>query len=578
MTAVHPLDTPLSRFLGRLTKAKKQSGDQWSAICPAHEDRTPSLRVKAGPDGRVLMKCQAGCTTQHICQSLNIPMSELFPPRPSPTSVSPYKPPKPVATYDYVDEHGTLLFQSVRYEPKDFRQKGPNGEHTIAGCRLVPYRLPEIIAAVDEGRTVYVVEGEKDADALAECGYAATTNPMGAKKWSDEYSTYLRGASVVVLPDNDESGKAHAHMVANSLYAHDCSVRIVELPGLPEKGDVSDWLSQGHDLDELEALIGRTKLWSPDPSDRNWWWLEEILADDEAMRPPTPCIPYMGWKGRCTLFAASEKLGKSTLLGFIASQCVVGGMFLNEPVHRGTVLVIGLEETRGDVARRLRHFGLTDPRKSVAVIDRLRATELDGRIAEIQAVMSVVKPDVVLVDTLIAFGDATVSDWTASAQAAPVVNALTRLAHESGAAVILVHHATKATGKYRDSSAIGGAVDAIAELTAPKLEEDPTLRKLDVRGRMGMFRCQFRFDGDTYVIDRGDEAPLDYRIREFIRGKVKCSVRDVQDAVKGRAESIGQTIVQMLADGRLLNLTPNRKHKTLAVPDSPQTPIHWTDA
>src|SRR6185437_2936122 len=101
------------------------------------------------------------------------------------------------------------LFQTIRYEPKDFRQRRPDPEApdgwswSVKGVRQVLYRLPDVLRAVAEGRTVYIVEGEKDADAAAREGLCATCNAMGSGKWPAELSCHLAGADVVILPDND---------------------------------------------------------------------------------------------------------------------------------------------------------------------------------------------------------------------------------------------------------------------------------------------------------------------------------------------------------------------------------------
>jgi len=173
--------------------------------------------------------------------------------------------PKIVATYDYRDERGQLLFQSVRREPgadgakKDFRQCRPDGKGgrtwNLQGVRLVPYRLPELLAA-DPGRPVCVAEGEKDADNLAAIDLIATTNPMGAGKWKADYNQYFQGRRVIILPDNDEVGKKHAATVADNLRGVAASVLTVELPGLPAKGDVSDWLAiPGNGKEKLLELV-----------------------------------------------------------------------------------------------------------------------------------------------------------------------------------------------------------------------------------------------------------------------------------------------------------------------------------
>jgi putative DNA primase/helicase len=167
------------------------------------------------------------------------------------------------ATYDYVDEQGTLIFQVVRFEPKDFRQRRPGSDGqwvwNIRGIRPVLYRLTELIAAPPESR-VYIAEGEKDVDNLRHLGVIATTNPGGAAKpgnrgkWRAEFARHLAGFNVVIILDNDDAGRAHANMIAASIAGAAASVRILQLPGLATKGDVSDWIAAGGTRDQLEAL------------------------------------------------------------------------------------------------------------------------------------------------------------------------------------------------------------------------------------------------------------------------------------------------------------------------------------
>lgn len=177
--------------------------------------------------------------------------------------------PKIVATYNYVDEHGTLLFQSVRFDPKDFRQRRPNPEGgwvwSVKSVRQVPYRLNEL-AATDPSSTIFVTEGEKDVDRLVNMGLVATCNAGGAEKWRACHTEALKGRRVAVLPDNDEAGRKHGQQVAASLHGKASSVKLVELPGLPPKGDVSDWLNAGHTADELVALVENAPEWKPSNS------------------------------------------------------------------------------------------------------------------------------------------------------------------------------------------------------------------------------------------------------------------------------------------------------------------------
>jgi predicted P-loop ATPase len=155
--------------------------------------------------------------------------------------------------YDYQDEKSELLFQVVRKPGHKFLQRrGPSGPWNLKGVRRVLYRLPELLAS---SGGVFVCEGEKDVDNLRALGVAATTNPGGAGKWRSEYGIFLKDRDVVILPDNDVAGISHAHQVKKLVSGIAKSVRILHLPDLPEKGDVSDWIAAGHDAADLAELL-----------------------------------------------------------------------------------------------------------------------------------------------------------------------------------------------------------------------------------------------------------------------------------------------------------------------------------
>ncbi|MBI4643654.1 MAG: hypothetical protein HY743_07980, partial [Deltaproteobacteria bacterium] len=162
--------------------------------------------------------------------------------------------------------------------PKSFRQRRPDGAGgwvwKMTGVKLVPYHLPEI----QKADTIFICEGEKDADNLIRLGLTATCNPMGAGKWRETYNGHFQGKQVVILPDNDDPGRKHAQDVARNLHGVAGSVKIVELPGLPEKGDVSDWLATEGTREALEKLVGATPEWKPGPED-------EPAQDEKEQKP-----------------------------------------------------------------------------------------------------------------------------------------------------------------------------------------------------------------------------------------------------------------------------------------------------
>lgn len=159
--------------------------------------------------------------------------------------------------YPYTDEDGNLLYQVVRYTPKDFRQRRPDGQGgwiwTLGSVRLVLYRLSDLLA--HPTAPIVIVEGEKDVDRLTALGVTATTAAMGAGKWKDCYLPPLVGREIVVIPDNDAKGKQHADTIIASCRSIARRLSRVELPDAPPKGDVSDWLDAGHSVDELRGLI-----------------------------------------------------------------------------------------------------------------------------------------------------------------------------------------------------------------------------------------------------------------------------------------------------------------------------------
>ena len=225
-----------------------KNGHGYKAHCPAHEDRRESLAIDEG-EGLALVWCHAGCKFKEIVESLGLKQSDLFPPSPSRNGR------RMVAEYDYCDEEGTLLFQSVRYEPKDFSQRRPDGSGgwiwDLKGVRRVLYRLPEMLKG-DLARVVFVVEGEKSVERLRDLGLVATCSPMGAGKWTKVDDSPLHGRRVIILPDNDVVGRNHAADVVASLSCKATVVMVLDLPGLLEHGDVCDWLDAGGTAEQLK--------------------------------------------------------------------------------------------------------------------------------------------------------------------------------------------------------------------------------------------------------------------------------------------------------------------------------------
>jgi P4 family phage/plasmid primase-like protien len=249
-----------------LLQGVTRNSNGWTAKCPAHDDDNASLSISEGANGRTLLHCHAGCVPEAICAALKIHTADLFP-----VKVKSRKGRFNIAmAYDYHDESGKLLFQVCRMEPKDFRQRRPDGNGgwiwKMDGIKKVLFRLPEILHDVQNGKLIYICEGEKDVLKMVEHGFSATCNPGGAKKWQDSYTETLRGAAVAIIADKDAPGRAHAALVAGKLHGGAKSVRVLELPdtdGKPVK-DAFDFFAAGGHAGQIAGLVGATPEWTPD--------------------------------------------------------------------------------------------------------------------------------------------------------------------------------------------------------------------------------------------------------------------------------------------------------------------------
>jgi hypothetical protein len=247
-----------------------ESGNGWEARCPCRQDdRNPSLSVHENSDGQVLLYCHRnnGCTAPMVCESLGMDVKDLFPKDSLRTSTSDVVYPKQappklrfVASYDFTDADGNLLFQKVRYVDentgrKTFRQRKPDGsggwDYKLGDTPKVLYNLPAVLKAKEDGETVFVVEGEKDADTIIAMGGVATTMPGGAGKWLPIHTMALSGAVVDIIADNDEPGVKHAAQVHNELLSAGCDVKVWRCPS--EK-DVTDHVQAGGELSTLVEL------------------------------------------------------------------------------------------------------------------------------------------------------------------------------------------------------------------------------------------------------------------------------------------------------------------------------------
>ena len=250
---------PVATVLERLSNAgcvpKQSNPGQWNAKCPvvsahSHGDKNPSLSVGSGPDGKALVHCHTGCRLPDIAHALQLGVNDLFPPKPR-ASIANGR--RITSTYPYYDLDGTLVFEVVRYSPKGFAQRVPDGRGgwtwSLKGISERPlYMLPQIHRAIERGERVFLTEGEKDAEALqwAVDGLGAVgCNSAGAGKWRPEYARQLAGAGrIVIIRDNDSAGLEHAKVFARELTAAGFTDLVVSAP--PERfKDTAEALGAG---------------------------------------------------------------------------------------------------------------------------------------------------------------------------------------------------------------------------------------------------------------------------------------------------------------------------------------------
>ncbi len=448
----------------------RREGPELRFLCPAHEDRHPSARWSREKRTWYCDVCQAGGGWRDLATRLGLdlpaaggePLAEVE------------------AVYDYRDGDGRLLYQVLRKRGKQFpcRRPLPGGgwAWNLEGIERVLYRLPETVAAVVAGEMVLLVEGEKDADRLAALGLAATTNPGGAGKWQAAYGAPLRGARVVILPDNDPVGRKHAETVARSLVTMRCGaaaeVRVLELAGLAEKGDVSDWIAEREragrtaaeirrEVEELAAaapmVLAADTTAAGSPAGRR----SRVRRASEV--PPQAVVflwrPYIAC-GKLTLLEGDPGQGKSWIAAALATAGSRGqGLPGAAPFAPFRTLIFTAEDGLGDTLRpRLDLLGADCD--AVFLHDQPLDLAQADDFAEIEQALAEHRPRLVILDPIVAYLGAKTDAYRAN-EVRAILAPLARLADRHGCAVLAVRHLNKSRGS-RSIYAGQGSIDFTA--------------------------------------------------------------------------------------------------------------------
>jgi hypothetical protein len=446
----------------------KPSGkNRWMAKCPCHEDDKASLQITQS-GGHVLFKCFAGCDFRALADAIGLFGGEQKPSQGR----------RIVATYDYRDENGKLIYQSVRTEPKKFFQRRPDGSggwiQNMTNARRVLYHLPELVASPARSM-VFVVEGEKDADRLIAHGFNATCNVGGAGKWKPEYNDYFRDKFVVIVPDNDDPGRKHAKGIALAVSGIAACCKIIDLPGVPPKGDISDWFDADGSPDSLIALVDAAPevtaeiLKEAEPTiESNGYHQKAPLATQYLADYPSLLPPVIGNDAGVGLLRKTEtmniiapsKVGKSFLVVDLSLSIATGKGWLGYETPPGRVLVIDNElhpETFTDRLRRVMEArGIT----ADDLGDRLSILSLRGELCDLEGIENWIAAyakdelDLVVLDAFYRFvakGD----DENSNADISNMYNQIDRLAKLTGAAFTIVHHSTKGDQSNKEITDIG---------------------------------------------------------------------------------------------------------------------------
>jgi hypothetical protein len=499
-------------------------------VCPAHADDKPSLSIRLDEErGKIYLRCFAGCTFEDILGALDLTARDLNTKaggprrRPAATASKPDTGParrqsskkdnpvgKEVERYPYRDEDGTVLYYNIRYEPKDFRLADKNGERANLpkNMKWVPYELPEVIAAIEQGRTVYWVEGERDVHSLKARGEAATTNAGGSSRPLDpEWAQYFEGADVVIVCDKDKPGRSYGRAVARLLVNSAGSVTIRESATPQAKSDVTDHLQAGYGLDQLDAVPMRSVR-------RTRWTLAAIMDT-----PPEPLrwvLPGVIPEG-LTLLVGAPKVGKSwwniNLMAALGSGDPNSVFGWGQGIDPTPNLYLALEDPQRRIYSRMKQVsrGLRfDPRVAGDVWLDLPPIEKGGK-EEIEKWLDV-HPEarVVMVDVLAKVrggGDAESGMYQADYSA---VSILKEIADDYGIGVLVTHHDRKKTDEdflnmVSGTKGVTGAADTILYLTRERGSVEGLLR---VESR-DVEECQYAmaFDrgyGRWKIVDKQD--------------------------------------------------------------------------
>jgi len=420
----------------------KCSSEGWFLCkCPIHEDNKPSLSIKDGDNGSVIFNCFAGCESKDIADYFK---SKGFAVHRETALQAAQQIRRKVCTYSYIDEHGELLYEKIRFDPKQFLITNPVTGSGINGHKHALYGRNKLVG-LKKGDIVYITEGEKDVDFLNSLGFIAVTSG-GATTWSETNNKLFDGFVVRIIPDNDKPGTKLANRIKDELTG--IAAKVV-IGNVPEKyKDVSDWNCKKEDVLSLFDKINFKTISFNDLLNlkiNDSWIIKDYIVENSI----------------CQIFGASGS-GKS-FFALDMAYCVAGGIdFFDKKVKKGKVLYIAGE---GFVGIKKRAKALQD-KYNGEIADgffevSIQAAELLSASSCIDVAEKIESNDgfdLVIIDTLNRnMGN---GDENSTQDMTQFINNIDSYIKSLGCAVIIVHHTGLANpDRARGSGSVYNALD-----------------------------------------------------------------------------------------------------------------------
>ena len=575
----------LQDFLSRLDGVKGYN-NQYSAKCPAHDDHNASLSVSTGKDGKIIMKCHAGCEVKDILFSLGLAEKDLFQgERQAPQQ----KKWELVARYNYTDEKGRFLFQKTRWntaEGKTFTwnhqdnsghwQKGRGGRKTVL------YNLQEVAGA----DTVYLVEGEKDVETLRKVQLVATSSPDGAGgSWQPSYTEALRGKIVYIIQDNDTPGKTFARKAAEALYGAAKQIKIIDLAEdwdkFPEHGDATDAynLTPQDFKGKLEALTITTPDFEPGAEPEIEDIIKLVCLDDIQEKNADWLVPGYIPKGQIVTIGADGGTGKSFVWCSLVASISNGTMpfLLNENdyskfggyhLEPQKVVFFSAEDDASTVLKkRIRNHGGNMKNIFLMGIDDEKMKDFSFDSPLLEKIIQKYRPALVVFDPVQAFVGKT--NMVARNEMRLIMEPLIRLGAKYNCTFLIICHTNKKQGVFgrqriADSSDLWDISRSVflvgktgqeninyisheksnygknGETVLFSIENGVIINKGFTSNGDRFYQNEYFLNKKTYQIGAKQDAE-DF-ILDFLKDKEQCSAKDLNEVAK--AMNFSQTTLR----------------------------------